>query len=104
MTKGAVDALNRHPLVAKCWKQSTGVYRGAGGTRVTVAPPGLPDIMGWTTDGRMIGIEVKKPGKAASFSEAQLEVAHLLSVSGCVTGTITTTEQALAIMDAARRR
>ena len=101
VTKAAVELLNAHPRVAKAWKQSTGVYRGAGGSRVTVAPPGLPDICGWMKDGRFIGIEVKRRDSDARMSQAQLDVQHLLSVSRCVRGTITRPEQAVEILESA---
>ncbi len=101
VTKAAVDLLNAHPKVAYAWKQSVGVYRGAGGTRVTVAPPGLPDVCGWMKDGRFIGIEVKRKNSDARMSQAQLDVQHLLSISRCVRGTITSPEQAREIVEAA---
>lgn len=56
-------ALGEHPLVAWVYVTSTGTYKGLrGGRPIKIGIPGMPDIIGQMRDGRLLGIEVKKPG------------------------------------------
>ena len=56
-------ALGEHPLVAWCYVTTTGTFKGLkGGAKYKIGIPGMPDIMGQMRDGRILGIEVKKPG------------------------------------------
>lgn len=51
--------LNRHPLVAKAWRQNSGKIKTQHGTWFTGAPSGTSDIIGFLADGRFLAIEVK---------------------------------------------
>lgn len=56
-------ALGEHPLVAWVYVTSTGTYKGLrGGRPIKIGIPGMPDIIGQMRDGRLLGIEVKRPG------------------------------------------
>lgn len=100
VTAKAVELLNAHPSVLFAYHQTTGKMRGATGKTYTVSIPGLPDIVGATTSGRFIGIEVKRPNERASFSPDQLAMQHRMAIAGCVTGTITEPAQAVELVEA----
>ena len=56
--------LGKHPKVAWAYVTSTGTFKGySGGKPIKIGIPGLPDIIGQMRDGRLLGIEVKVPGK-----------------------------------------
>ena len=62
--------LGKHPLIAWSYVTSTGTFKGIkGGRPFTIGVPGMPDIMGQMKDGRMIGIEVKKPGEVPTADQ-----------------------------------
>lgn len=68
--KAAVGYLEHHRLVAFAHRQNTGgaYYPKKGGGRqfVRFGYPGMADIVGLMTDGRMLQVECKRPGKKPS--------------------------------------
>lgn len=58
-----MDLLLRHPSVAWAHVTTSGKIKGRGGHWMTVGFPGLSDILGQLRDGRLLAIEVKKPGE-----------------------------------------
>lgn len=70
MSESAVQAqclsvLRTHPYIAHVWRANTGggiVQNPSGKKRfVKFGEAGVPDIIGFTIDGKFIGVEVKKP-------------------------------------------
>lgn len=65
--KACLDVCERHPRVGFAWRQNVGAVRYAGkdGKQrfVSFGFAGLSDIGGVMADGRVLMIEVKRPGK-----------------------------------------
>jgi len=97
VTPAILAAVQRHPLVARAWKQSIGRMRG----NYRSGPKGMPDVDGWTKDGRRIGIEIKAPGGGYGGTLDQIATIDAMRVSGCVAGFVTSAEEAVAILNAA---
>ena len=49
------------------WRANSGYVK----KNVKLAPSGTPDIIGYTRDGRFLGIEVKLPGKPLRTSQME---------------------------------
>ena len=91
-------ALGEHPLVAWVYVTSTGTYRGLkGGRPIRIGVPGMPDILGQLKDGRLLGVEVKKPGDKPR--KEQLEFLDMISKNNGVSGWCDCVEQAIQIVE-----
>ena len=55
--------INLFPHVVWATVMTVGKIKGRGGHWITLGFPGLSDIIGQLRDGRLIAIEVKKPGE-----------------------------------------
>ena len=78
---GIMNALMEHPLVVWAYVTTSGTVRGKhGGRYFKTGFPGLPDIIGQLTDGRILGIEVKQPGKEPT--PIQIEQLELMYRNG----------------------
>jgi hypothetical protein len=60
------------------WRQQNSSY----GNRRNIATPGVPDIIGYTSNGRFVGCEVKKNGD--KFSKEQVDFLNGLIKGGGV--------------------
>ena len=76
-------ALGEHPKIAWCYVTSAGSFRVRGGY-MTVGIKGMPDIMGQMRNGKLLGIEVKKPNEKPK--PEQLEFLDMISRNGGVSG------------------
>ena len=56
------DVLTTHPKVAWFYVTTTGSVRRRG-SYITLGYPGISDILGQLTNGLLLAVEVKKPGK-----------------------------------------
>ena len=91
-------ALGEHPAVAWVCVTSTGTYKGLkGGRPIKIGIPGMPDIIGQMRDGRLLGLEVKKPGEVPK--PVQHEFLDMISKNGGVSGYATNVEQAMQVVD-----
>lgn len=63
---GIMSNILFHPFVVWAHVTTSGKMKGRGGHWITLGFPGLSDIIGQTRDGRMLAIEVKKPGEDAT--------------------------------------
>ena len=75
----------------ECWRTNSG-RKG----RVVLAPAGTPDILGYLKGGRMLGIEVKKPGETMHTS--QLDWHARASAAGVACCCVTTVRDAVAFV------
>lgn len=92
-----MDVLGRHPLVAWVYVISVGTYRGhSGGRPIKIGFPGQADIMGQMKDGRILAIEVKKPGQKPRAD--QYEFLQLVSRHNGLAGWCDSAESALAVI------
>jgi len=76
-------ALGEHPKVAWCYVTSAGSFRVRGGY-MTVGVKGMPDILGQMRNGKMFGVEVKKPKEKPT--PEQFEFLELISKNGGISG------------------
>jgi hypothetical protein len=91
-------ALGEHHLVAWVYVTSTGTYKGLkGGRPIKIGVPGMPDILGQMRDGRLLGIEVKKPGEKPR--KEQQDFLDMISVNNGVSGWCDSVEGALQIVE-----
>ena len=67
--KAAIQLLALHPRVAWAHRFNSGAYAD-GGRYIRFGFVGCPDIIGQMTDGRILCLEIKRPGK--KLSEDQL--------------------------------
>lgn len=98
VTPGILEAIQSHPLVARAWKQSVGRMRG----NYRSGPRGMPDVDGWTHDGRRIGIEIKAPGGKSGATVEQIRTIDAMRAAGCVAGVVTSVEEAVSLLNGAR--
>ena len=58
------EVCDRRPgIVARCWRNNSGLALLRGGQALKLAPKGSPDFVGWLVDGRFLGIEAKLAGE-----------------------------------------
>lgn len=60
---------------------------------------GVPDLLG-CVNGKFFAFEVKCPGKLRTLSALQARVIHRLQEAGAIAAAITSTEEALALVEA----
>lgn len=73
--------LDFHQGVAWAYVTSTGTYKGLkGGRPIRIGITGMPDIIGQSINGQMIGIEVKKPGEKPS--KEQFDFIEMMNKNG----------------------
>ena len=89
-------ALGEHPKVAWLYVTSAGSFRVKGGY-MTVGIKGMPDVMGQLRDGRLFGVEVKKPKEKPK--PEQLEFLDMISRNGGVSGWATCVDEALQVIN-----
>ena len=93
-----MNALTEHPMVVWAYVTTSGTVRGKhGGSYFRTGFPGLPDIIGQLVDGRILGIEVKLPGKKPSA--IQLEQLDLMDKYQGIAGWCDCVEGALTIIE-----
>lgn len=74
------------------WRTNSGYAR----RNIKLAPPGTPDIIGYTAQGTFIGIEVKKPGYEPS--EIQKQWHDQARAAGCHIYVATSVEELCGII------
>lgn len=90
-------ALGEHPLVAWVYVTTTGTFKGLkGGAKYKIGIPGMPDIMGQMRDGRVLGIEVKKPGEVPT--KEQIDFLNMIAKNRGLAGWADCVEDALNIV------
>ena len=55
-------------IVPKCWRQNTGAME-IEDRFIRFGEPGVSDILGYMNDGKILAIEVKRPGKNPTISQ-----------------------------------
>lgn len=91
-------ALGEHPSVVFVYVTSTGTFKGLkGGRPIKIGFPGMPDIMGMLRDGRLLGIEVKKPNEYPT--DIQEQFLDTISLNNGVSGWCTSAEEAIQIVE-----
>lgn len=86
-----------HPKVAWAYVTSAGMVKGIGGGRpFRVGFVGLADILGQMNDGRLLAIEVKRPGKKPT--EEQVEFLDAVSDANGVAGWVDSIEGAVELL------
>ena len=78
-------ALKAHPAVGDAWRNNTGAFAiGEGKNKrfVSFGKKGNPDIIGYLTNGRFLGIEVKRP--SGKLSPEQKEFIDKAKKGGAV--------------------
>jgi hypothetical protein len=58
-------------ILPKIVRVQAGRFRGASGRVVHAAEPGTPDLLGFCDHGRIVAIEVKKPGGVATTEQVE---------------------------------
>ena len=91
-----LEYLLLHPAVAWAKVNTTGVFKGRGGSRIRIGIPGESDIIGQLKDGRVIAIEVKQPGEKPS--QAQEDFLKMVYLNNGVSNWVTTLEELQATM------
>ena len=89
-------ALGEHPDVAWIYVTSAGSFRVRGGY-MTVGIKGMPDILGQMRNGKMLGIEVKKPNEQPR--PEQIEFLELIEKNKGVSGWCSSVNGAINIIE-----
>ena len=87
-----------HSKVAWMDRANSGKVRVKGGF-MQLHKKGTPDIIGFTTEGRFIGIELKRPDTKKNVKPEQKEMEELMSKSSCVHGVAWDEESLNLILD-----
>lgn len=90
--------LGAHPKVAWCFVTTTGKVRSKG-YWITLGFPGMTDIIGQLTSGRLLAIEVKLPGETPT--KIQFDFMDMVDRHGGLAGWTDSIEGALKILEAA---
>lgn len=86
-------ALRKHPNVAFCWREQSGLF----GT-VAVGFVGKPDLIGMLRNGRFFALEIKN-ARGGIKSEDQAYYLALIQSFGGLAGFASSVEDALAIIE-----
>ena len=78
------------------WRQNAGAVL-KGGRRIELAPSGVPDIIGYTSNGTFVALEIKV-GKDR-LSQAQVDFLRHARQHGCLTGVIRSVEDIERIVE-----
>jgi len=100
--KAVMALLKRHPKVAQCWRQNSGVFqeRNRDGSirRIRAnTQRGMSDIMGVLKDGRTLAIEVKSA--TGRMRPGQEEFLATIRQAGGVAGVCRSVEDAQALLE-----
>ena len=99
-----LQALRLHPAVARIERTNTGAGRfvgkdGKAGRFVRYGFAGQADLSGLAKDGRVIAIEVKRPGTRKDLRPEQAEYLRQVREAGGLAGVATCAEEAFAIVE-----
>ncbi len=99
-----LDALRIHPLVARIERINVMAGRlvgknGKASRFIRSCKAGRVDLDGFTTDGRVIAIEVKRPQKRNNLTIGQTDYLNAVRAAGGLAGVATCVEEALAIVE-----
>lgn len=99
-----LDALSIHPLVARIERINVMAGRlygkdGKPSRFMRSCRKGRVDLDGFTTDGRVIAIEVKRPTTRHTLTEEQDEYLRQVTRAGGLAGVATCYEEAVAIVE-----
>ena len=89
-------ALRKHPNVAFCWREQSGIFT-EGNRTISVGFKGKPDLVGMLRSGRFYAIECKN----SDGGEQTAEQAYYLSLvrsAGGLAGFASSVEEAIAII------
>ena len=87
-----------HDKVAMMFRTNSGRVKARGG-HFYGCPKGWPDITGFTHNGTLIAIEMKRPDTKGNRNEDQIEIGDLIKESGCVYGVAYDVESMNVILD-----
>ncbi len=99
-----LDALRIHPLVARIERINVMAGRlmgkdGKASRFIRSCQAGRVDLDGFTTDGRVIAIEVKRPQTRNNLTIGQTDYLNAVRAAGGLAGVATCVEEALAIVE-----
>jgi len=80
-----IKIIRKHPEVAFIDRANSGKVRVKGGF-MQLHKKGTPDLIGFTKQGKFIGIELKRPDTKNKAKPEQLEMQGLMSESNCIYG------------------
>jgi hypothetical protein len=89
-------------ILPRIVRVQAGRFRGASGRVVHAAEPGTPDLLGFCDHGRIVAIEVKKPGGVATTE--QVEFLAAVCVAGGLGAICTSAEGAVQLVSDACAR
>jgi len=89
-------------ILPKIVRVQAGRFRGASGRVVHAAEPGTPDLLGFCDHGRIVAIEVKKPGGVATTE--QVEFLAAVCVAGGLGAICTSADGAERVVREACRK
>ncbi len=88
----------KHHKVAWLSRANSGVIK-SGKRFIHLHPKGTPDVIGFTTCGKFIGIEIKKPSTKKDATVEQVKMQELMSGSNCVNGLVYDIETLNELLD-----
>lgn len=102
--RAILQALELHPMVARVERINVMAGRlygkdGKPGRFIRSCRKGRVDLDGFTTDGRVIAIEVKRPTTRHTLTIEQAEYLTMVRASNGLSGVATCVEEAIAIVE-----
>ena len=80
-----IKIIRKHPRVAFIDRANSGKVRVKGGF-MQLHRKGTPDLIGFTTSGKFIGIELKRPDTKNAIKPEQAEMQKVMKDCWCVCG------------------
>ncbi len=97
------EVCDRRPgIVARAWRNNSGMAYTRLGGAIKLAPIGAPDFIGWLVDGRVLLIEVKLEGEP--LRPDQVEWRELAAATRAVFLVVHSREECAAMLEAVELR
>lgn len=93
-----IKKIRKHEKVAWIDRANSGKVRVKGGF-MQLHKKGTPDLIGFTTEGKFIGIELKRPDTKTKANDEQKAMQDYMSGFGCICGIAWDEESLNAILD-----
>lgn len=83
VSKEIREAIKRFFPQIRFWRNQCGLAKGFKGGIVRMGEPGTPDYVGYLSDGRFFGLEIKDPNGKTNKDREKLQNDRLADIAAC---------------------